>query len=66
MQVETDDFIYSLTAGDADGNEQTEIITTHHSGIPADLVHTDVSDIVSILQLNSFKNQFKKLSHITT
>ena len=59
MQVETDDFIYSLTAGDADGNEQTEIITSDHSGIPADLVHTDVSDLVSILQFNSLKISLK-------
>lgn len=48
MQVETDDFIYSLTAGDVDGNEQTEIVTADHSDIPADLVHTDVSDLVSV------------------
>lgn len=48
MQVETDDFIYSLTTGDVEGNEQTEIISTDQSGLPPDLVNADVSELVSI------------------
>lgn len=50
MQVETDDFILSLTAGDdVDSNGQTEIVTTEVSDLPPDLVNTDVSELVSLL-----------------
>ncbi len=47
MQVETDDFILSLTSGDVENDEQTEVVTTEVSDLPPDLVNTDVSDLVS-------------------
>lgn len=48
MQVETDDFILSLTSDDVHGDGQTEVVTTV-SDLPADLVNTDVSDLVGII-----------------
>ena len=47
MQVETDDFILSLTSVGVENDEQTEVITTEVSDLPADLVNTDVADLVS-------------------
>lgn len=47
MQVETDDFILSLTSGDVENDEQTEVVTTEVSDLPPDLVNTDVSDLVN-------------------
>lgn len=47
MQVETDDFILSLTSVNPETDEQTEVITTEVSDLPPDLVNTDVSDLVS-------------------
>lgn len=47
MQVETDDFILSLTSGDVGNDGQTEVVTTEVSDLPADLVNTDVTDLVS-------------------
>lgn len=47
MHVEPDDFILSFE-GDSDG--QTEITTTEEvSDLPADLVNTDVSELVGII-----------------
>ena len=54
MQVETDDFILSLTSGDeVDSNGQTEIVSTEASDLPADLVNTDVSELVNLNLLSS-------------
>lgn len=47
MQVETDDFILSLTSVGVENDEQTEVITTEVSDLPPDLVNTDVADLVS-------------------
>jgi hypothetical protein len=54
MQVETDDFILSLTSVGVENDEQTEVITTEVSDLPPDLVNTDVTDLVSfdLLKLN--------------
>lgn len=46
MQVETDDFILSLTSEDVVSDEQTEVVTTEVSDLPPDLEHADVSDLV--------------------
>lgn len=47
MQVETDDFILSLTSVNPETDEQTEVITTEVSDLPPDLVNTDVSDLAN-------------------
>lgn len=47
MQVETDDFILSLTSDEVGNDGQAEVVTTEVSDLPSDLVNTDVSDLVS-------------------
>jgi hypothetical protein len=48
MQVETDDFMLSLTSDDVNSNGPTEEITTHEevTDLPPDLVNADVSELV--------------------
>lgn len=58
MQVETDDFILSLTSVNPETDEQTEVVTTEVSDLPPDLVNTDVSDLVSFCPFGfSYVNQ---------
>ncbi|XP_046457412.1 protein lin-54 homolog isoform X1 [Daphnia pulex] len=47
MQVETDDFILSLTSVGEENDEHTEVITTEVSDLPPDLVNTDVADLAN-------------------
>lgn len=46
MQVETEDFILSLTSEDVGNCEQTNVETSEVSDLPPDLANTDVSDLV--------------------